>query len=115
MLEGDFDSALEQIERETREGYRATGLALLYQAKGDSKQADKALQDLIALGYRWTYQIAAVYAFREEADEAFLWLDRAMDRRDTSLAMLSGDPFMDNIRNDPRLDDVLMRLGSKVR
>jgi TolB-like protein/Tfp pilus assembly protein PilF len=115
LLEGDFDGALEQIERETRAGYRATGLALLYQAKGDSERADKALEDLIALGYRWTYQIAAVYAFRDEADAAFLWLDRAMDRRDTSLGMLAGDPFMDNIRDDPRLDDVLVRLGAKAR
>jgi TolB-like protein/Tfp pilus assembly protein PilF len=115
LLEGDFDEAREQIENETREGYRATGLALLHQARGDSEQADKALADLIALGYRWTYQIAAVYAFRNEADAAFLWLERAMDRRDTSLGMLSGDPFMDNIRDDPRLDDVLARLGVKAR
>jgi tetratricopeptide (TPR) repeat protein len=115
LLEGDFDEAREQIENETREGYRATGLALLHQARGDSEQADKALADLIALGYRWTYQIAAVYAFRNEADAAFLCLERAMDRRDTSLGMLSGDPFMDNIRDDPRLDDVLARLGVKAR
>ncbi len=115
MLEGDFDGAEEQIVRENREGYRATGLALLYQARGDSEQADKALAALIALGNRWTYQIAAVHAFRDEADEAFLWLDRAMDRRDTSLAMLSGDPFMDNIRDDPRLDDVFARLGLKTQ
>ena len=115
MLEGDFNGALEQIERENREGYRATGLALLYQAMGDSEQADKALEALIALGNRWTYQIAAVHAFRDEADEAFLWLDRAMDRRDTSLNLLSGDPFMDNIRDDPRLDEVFARLGLKTQ
>jgi len=88
---------------------------LLYQAKGDSEQADKALAALIALGNRWTYQIAAVHAFRDEADEAFLWLDRAMDRRDTSLNLLSGDPLMDNIRDDPRLDEVFARLGLKAR
>jgi TolB-like protein/Flp pilus assembly protein TadD len=111
MFEGDFNGALEQIGRENREGYRATGLALLYQAMGDSEQADKALAALIALGNRWTYQIAAVHAFRDEADEAFLWLDRAMDRRDTSLGMLKSDPLMDNIRDDPRLNEVFARLG----
>ena len=115
MLEGDFDGALEQIERENREGYRATGLALLYQARGDGEQADKALAALIALGNRWTYQIAAVHAFRDEADEAFLWLDRAMDRRDTSLGGLKGDPLMDNIRDDPRLNEVFARLGLNAK
>jgi len=115
ILEGDFDDALEQLERENREGYRATGLALFYQARGDHEKANKALAELIALGNRWTYQIAAVHAFRNEPDEAFLWLDRALDRRDTSLVLLKGDPFMDNIRDDPRLDDVFERLGLKAR
>ena len=69
------------------------------------------MQELLALGIRWTYQIAAVYAFRNEADEAFLWLDRAIERRDTSLMLLRGDPMMDNIRDDPRLDEVYKRLG----
>ena len=113
MLERDFDGALEHIERENREGFRATGLALLYEARGDNEQADKALEALVALGNRWTYQIAVVHAFRGEANEAFLWLDRAMDRRDTSLNLLNGDPLMDNIRDDPRLDDVLARIGAK--
>ena len=111
LLEGSFEAARDQIAGETREGYLATGMALLYHAMGDKESADTALQALLALGERWTYQIAAVYAFRDEADQAFHWLDRAMDRRDTSLVMLRGDPFMDNIRDDPRLDAVWTRLG----
>ena len=111
MLEGNYNAALAQIELETRDGYEATGRALLYHARGDSEQADRALQELLVLGVRWTYQIAAVYAFRNEADEAFLWLDRAIDRRDTSLALLRGNPLMDNIRDDPRLNAVYARLG----
>ena len=111
LLEGSFEAAREQIEGETREGYLATGMALLYHAMGDKERADTALQALLDIGERWTYQIAAVYAFRDEADQAFHWLDRAMDRRDTSLDMLRGDPFMDNIRDDPRLDAVWTRLG----
>jgi len=34
-----------------------------------------------------------------------------MDRRDTSLGLLRADLFMDNIRDDPRLDAVWARLG----
>ena len=111
LLEGNFDSARQHFELEIRDGYRAMGRALLFYAQGDEDQADQALKDLIALGYRWTYQIAAVYAYRNEADNAFIWLDRAMDRRDTSLMGLRGDPFIDNIRDDLRLADVYKRLG----
>ena len=111
LLEGDFDSAKHHFELEIRDGYRAMGRALLFYAQADNDQADQALKDLIALGYRWTYQIASVYAYRNEADNAFIWLDRAMDRRDTSILSLRRDPFMDNIREDPRLAQVYKRMG----
>jgi hypothetical protein len=35
----------------------------------------------------------------------------AIARRDTSLFLIVGDPFMNNIRNDPRFDVVLKRPG----
>ena len=111
LLEGDFENARQHFELEVRDGYRAMGRALLYYARRDNDQADNALKDLIALGYRWTYQIASVYAYRNEADSAFIWLDRAMDRRDTSLIGIRRDPFIDNIRDDPRMANVYRRLG----
>ena len=40
------------------------------------------------------YQIAAVYAFRGEADRAFEWLDRAYVQRDGGLTEMKGDPLL---------------------
>ena len=111
ILEGDFAAARDNIALETRDGYREMGWALLHHAQGNKELADESLQSLIELGYRWTYQIAAVHAYRNEVDEAFIWLERAIGRRDTSLGLIGGDPFMDNIRDDPRFDVVLDRLG----
>jgi adenylate cyclase len=115
ILEGDYDTPRDLIDEETRDGYRAMGYALLSYAAGRRSEADARLQDLIDLGYRWTYQIAAVHAFRNEADDAFIWLDRAIGRRDTSLSLIVGDPFMDNIRDDPRFDVILERIGRAPR
>ncbi len=55
-----------------------------------------------------------MHAYRGELDEAFTWLDRAIHRRDTALTLILGDPFLDNLRDDPRFDAVLERLGRKA-
>ncbi len=89
------------------------GRALVFQAMGDQERASVELETLIELGYQWTYEIAQNYAFRGELDEAFAWLDRAFDRHDSSLVFTVGDPFLDNLRDDPRFEDVLERLGVK--
>ena len=104
---GDIDAALKEVELETRIGYQHTGRALIYQTLGDAERATEELDELIALGDRWTYQIAAVHAYLNEPDEAIYWLERAVDRADTSLSIISGDPFMDNIRDDPRFVEIL--------
>ena len=114
LISGDYDAALEEMNKGVRDGHRRAGRALVFQAMGDSERAAVELDELIALGYTWTYEIAMVHAYRGELDEAFTWLDRAIDRRDTGLTRILGDPFVDNLRDDPRFDAVLERLGLKA-
>ena len=114
LISGDYDAALEEMNKGVRDGHRRAGRALVFQAIGDSERAAVELDELIALGYTWTYEIAMVHAYRGELDEAFTWLDRAIDRRDTALTLILGDPFLDNLRDDPRFDAVLERLGRKA-
>jgi hypothetical protein len=49
------------------------------------------------------------------ADEAFHWLERAIARRDGGLWWLIGDPFLEAIRSDPRLEEIERRLGIKPK
>jgi len=114
LVSGDHDDALLQMNKERREGFRLAGRALVFQAMGDTKRATMELDKLIALGDRWTYEIAMVHAYRGELDEAFMWLDRAIDRRDQSLSTIAVNMFLDNLRDDPRFEVVLERLGRKV-
>ena len=113
LISGDYDAALEKMNKGVRDGHRLAGRALVFQAMDDSERAAVELDELIALGYTWTYEIAMVHAYRGELDEAFTWLDRAIHRRDTGLTLILGDPFLDNLRDDPRFVDVLTRLGLK--
>jgi TolB-like protein/Tfp pilus assembly protein PilF len=113
LLEGDPQGALSLLDSEASDGHRAANRALVYQSMGDTGKALEELEKLLELGNRWTYEIAEVYAFMGNADEAFSWLDRAIDRRDSSLNSTVFDPFLEPIRDDPRYDEMLERLGRK--
>jgi tetratricopeptide (TPR) repeat protein len=114
LVSGDLDDALLQMNKETRDGLRLAGRAMVLYAMGDTGRAATELEKVVAIGDTWTYEIAQVYAYFGNLDESFRWLHRAIDRRDQALIQLTGDPFLDNLRDDPRLDDVLERLGRKV-
>jgi TolB-like protein len=100
---GDIDGALAAIEGEPAEGHRQQGLALIYETMGDRERSTEALERLIADGYRWTFEIAEVHSFRGELDEAFEWMDRAIERHDMGLRHVTYSPYLDNMREDPRL------------
>ena len=108
---GDIDGALATIQGEPAEGHRQQGLALIYETMGDRARSTEALEKLIADGIRWTFEIAEVHSFRGELDEAFLWMDRAIERRDRGLRHVMYSPYLDNMRQDPRFDEVLARIG----
>ena len=67
------------------------------------KESDAALKELIAkYSTRTAYSVAAVYALRNQRDEAFQWLDRAYAQREGNLAFTNLDPMLKNLRSDPR-------------
>jgi hypothetical protein len=83
--------------------YRAQLYALTHYALGRKNQSDAALSELI-LKYHASnaFEIATVYAFRNETDKAFEWLDRAYAQRDPSLGATKLEPLLKSLHNDPR-------------
>ena len=55
--------------------------------------------------------MAHVYAFRGEADEAFAWLDKAVEYGDAGLSELASESLLENIRADPRWLPFLRKIG----
>ena len=111
FVNGDYEPALQELDQEPLDGFRVEGRAITLFAMGEAEKADAELALLIDMGMRWTYEIAAVHAYRGELDEAFEWLDHAIARRDQSLPRLQHDPYMKNLYDDPRFDPLLERLG----
>ena len=107
--------ALAVIENEPGPDWRLFGLALVYHSLGSKTQSDIALAELIEK-YRdaAAFQIATVYAFRGQSDQAFHWLDRAYTQRDGALATIEGDPLLDGIKQDPRYFAFLKKMRLPV-
>jgi TolB-like protein/DNA-binding winged helix-turn-helix (wHTH) protein/Flp pilus assembly protein TadD len=103
--------ALAEIEKESSEWGKLTGQALAYHALGREQDSTAALAELIAKhDTDSAYQIAEVYAFRGESDEAFEWLDRAYQQRDSGLPEIKTDPLFKSLRHDSRYTVLLKRM-----
>jgi hypothetical protein len=75
-------------------------------------ESDAALREIIAKYHEGgAYEIAEVYAFRNQSDEAFGWLDRAYAQRDSALTLTKVDPLLKSLRHDPRYTELLKKLN----
>ena len=55
--------------------------------------------------------IGVLHASLGDVDEAFRWIDAAIEEQAPGLIMLRVHPRLDPIRNDPRYQPLLRRLG----
>jgi hypothetical protein len=91
---------------------RAYLYPIAYYALGQKKELDAALSELVAKHHAsGAYQIAEVYAFRNQSDEAFEWLDRAYAQRDSGLIGTKVDPLLKSLHKDLRYDAFLKKLN----
>ncbi len=57
------------------------------------------------------FDVATYYAVADERDPAFEWLEKAYEQRVPLLLHLTFNPYFDPIRDDPRFEDLLRRIG----
>jgi len=109
---GDAQAALAAAEQEPPGNWQDIALALARQIGSERIAADAALKTLID---KWAgeapYQIAEVYALRNDAKETFAWLDRAWSSRDGGINYLLYDPIMLRYKDDPRFAAFCKKVG----
>ncbi len=111
LLEGDPAAALVEFERASA-GRRQAGVAMAAMDLGRHGEAQQALKELIdKFAQSNAYQIAEVYAWRNERDSAFSWLERAYAQHDGTLVQVKFDPLLARIRDDPRYAAMLAKMG----
>ena len=62
-------------------------------------------------GYSSAWRIATCYAALGEKDQAFQWMEKALEEHDPEIARLRVDPMMDPLRGDARFPEFLARLN----
>ncbi len=112
LQKGDAQGALAEIEQETSESWKMIGLPMVYYGLGRKADSDDALAALIAKDEKdWSYNIAYVYAYRGEADKAFVWLDKAVEYGDPGLGETATERLFDKVHADPRWLAFLRKIG----
>ena len=114
---GELPKAVAQLEQAARlSGERPLYLAALGHAFGTAGRRPDArgvIERLIASSakrYVSPLDVAMVYTGLGEVDEAFTWLEKAYQERATRIEELP-EPAFDGLRSDPRLGDLLRRIG----
>ncbi len=115
ILAGQAGQALAALQRMRAGAYQLEVQALAEHAVGNAKAAQEALGQLEArYSNGWAYQIAEVHAYRGETDQAFLWLERALAKRDYGLVSVRRDPLLRDLHSDPRWKPFLRKMNLPV-
>lgn len=120
MLAGRPAEAIAALLEEPREDWRLAGLAMAYfdrhrenpDAAEARRESENALAELLQkYSDNMSYNIGYVYAYRNDANKAFEWLEKAVADNDTGLGEILSQPLFDNIHDDPRWVPFLRTLG----
>jgi TolB-like protein/tetratricopeptide (TPR) repeat protein len=112
LLQGKFEEAIVAAQKDSADWARLLVVSCARWGQKRISESDAALAELIAkFSENAAYQIAEVYAYRNDKDKAFEWLERARQQRDAGLPSLRPDTLLPNLHNDPRWDAFLRKVG----
>jgi TolB-like protein/Flp pilus assembly protein TadD len=109
LLQGRWSEAQAAFHRSTNQLFIRMGESMVEHSRGNVVAARKALDPVLQAPdpSPASYQLAEVFAWRGEREEAFRWLKRAVEVRDPGLNYLRWDPFLDPLRGDARFKEIL--------
>jgi TolB-like protein/thioredoxin-like negative regulator of GroEL len=113
LQRGQSDQALQVAKAEPQDANRRWAMSLIHFVRGEDALGQSTLEEMVRLdaGYG-PNNIAGVYAVRGDNDQAFLWLNRALETRDPGVASIYEQPYLiPKLRKDPRLAVLLKKLG----
>jgi TolB-like protein/Flp pilus assembly protein TadD len=111
VLQGRAQEALRENELIQYEQWRESMNAMAYFVSGRKTESDAALKEFVSKYPNDGFEIARMYALRNQPDQAFQWLDRAYAKRDAGLGQARVDPFLKNLHHDARYAALLKKLN----
>jgi hypothetical protein len=95
------------------ESYRAW-VAVLHALNGDTDKAHEVMNDVLSRGsggYAWPSVRASFCFALGDLDGCFEWLEKAVEEKDPRLQNMIRSPFTDSLREDPRFNAILVKMG----
>ncbi len=115
---GQFDEAIliseQGLKLTARTPLALVNAAVTHAKHGDRPRAERCASELVTRSAsEWVspYYVAQALGWVGQREEAFAWLERAVDAHDFWLVVLGVDRFADPLRDDPRFDEVMRRIG----
>jgi tetratricopeptide (TPR) repeat protein len=115
---GKLTEAISEYEKpiEGSNGSQEPVVALAHAdaATGEKAKAEKTLGDLrrkLKQTSASPYTMATIYAGLGENDKAFEFLEKAYSQKSFDILSLKSDLLLDNLRRDPRFQNLLHRIG----
>lgn len=90
------------------------GLGIAHARAGQGREARQVLAELRAMSrqrYVSPYLFATIHSILGEKDEALAWLEKARANRDQFLVLLKVDSSLDNLRAEPRFQELMKLVG----
>jgi adenylate cyclase len=112
LVLGDPEGALAEFESESDPIYRLHGLALAYHDLGRQQESAAMMAQLLPTETEaWPWGLARAYAWMGNADEAFLFLERAAEQGVGQLGGAATHPLLQKLHDDPRWLPFLRSVG----
>ena len=118
VQKGMHEEAIAEMQKALDRGQQHPGvrgmLGYAYARAGKKAEAQKVLEELKGLSkgrFGFAFPIARIHAALGEKDQAFEWLQKACDERDSQVIWLKVDPSLENLRLDERFAQVLKGMG----
>ena len=112
LARGDFETAATHISREPV-GWVRDMYAIMLNSKGRDSDAFQmaATAYAEAYGVSNSYQLAEIYGFVDDLDNAFKWLQTGIDVRDPGMPWMTTSEFLVVAHDDPRWASMLEQVG----
>jgi adenylate cyclase len=110
LAKGMYEEALEECQKSNDHMWAG----IVYAKMGKTAEAQNILMDLISQSEQsptLTLSVATLFFALKENDQGFQWLEKAYEYKLPGLARLKVRPGFDGVRDDPRFQDMLKRVG----
>jgi len=118
LCKARYEPAITALQKAVQLSQGATtfiaSLGEAYAAAGYQDEAQKILEQLTELSkqrYVMSYPVARIYTALGKKDEALRWLETAFGEHAALMVFLKTDPRLDDLRCDPRFEDLLRRMN----